>query len=236
VLAELERLVGRFLNLQESLLSVTGDRSEETERAFLTFLNSISDIEATVDELKHSSSEISNLSDLMKNLRKAVSEFRVKNEASSSQPGDEDPDEFEPLEEFGEAGDAGEPISFDSPENARVDTLQPPDLPAFEEPPLNAPGAGQPGNHSATDLRAPLEFPAEVSNDSFLEVPADPSAGSEGPIVEADIEIAELVDLGENPEADGYYDAEGVEISQYYETSAILAKKEEEANPLVNRS
>ncbi len=55
ILGELQRSVGQFLNLQESLLSMSGDDSQETEKAFMTFVNSIAESEATVDELRQSS-------------------------------------------------------------------------------------------------------------------------------------------------------------------------------------
>lgn len=77
LLAELERHVGQFVNLHENLLNVSGDRSVETDRAFLTFLNSISESKATVDELKNSSKELSDLFSLMDGLQVAVSDYRL---------------------------------------------------------------------------------------------------------------------------------------------------------------
>ncbi|REJ77880.1 MAG: methyl-accepting chemotaxis protein [Acidobacteria bacterium] len=77
ILAELGRYVGQFLNLQKNLVSLAGEHSEESDQAFMTFMNSISDSKATVDELKHSSSELANLSVLMNNLQVASAEYRV---------------------------------------------------------------------------------------------------------------------------------------------------------------
>lgn len=77
LLAELERYVGHFLNLQGNLVSIAADRSEESEQAFLKFVNSISESKATIEGLRTSGSDLSNLSNLMRNLQVAVSEYRI---------------------------------------------------------------------------------------------------------------------------------------------------------------
>jgi methyl-accepting chemotaxis protein len=233
VLAELERLVGQFLNLQESLLSVTGDRSEETDKAFLTFLNSISDIEATVDELKHSSSEIANLSDLMKNLRQAVSEFRLGSEENSPRADLNEPEEdLSYSDESGETAPASNTLfdmqpesALNSPPSGQDASAAGPPMPVFTvaEPP--EPAVSKPGESNGYTMNSP--------DDSFLELPGITEAAPEGSAAEERIEVTEVIDLGDNPEADGYYDAEGVEISQYYGTSAT---KDDKPRPLIKSS
>jgi len=94
ILGELERYIAQFLNLQQNLLSVSGDKAEDTDRAFLSFLNSIADGKATVDELKNSSSELSELATLVLNLEVAVQEFRLALPAAPESPhGEDDPDD-----------------------------------------------------------------------------------------------------------------------------------------------
>ncbi len=220
VLAELERLVGQFLNFQESLLSVTGDRSEETDRAFLTFLNSISDIEATVDELKHSSSEIATLSELMKDLRQSVSEYDL----SIEEPVIED-------YEIPTESDPGFPETVDIEDaSAEADFETTPEEPMGDFPssdaatPLDLPTIGDTFTQAEpADLNSPVpapEFILPASNQSFLEVPetATASPGVDSP--ETTLEVTEVVEIGDTPEADGFYDEEGVEISQYYSSAA----------------
>lgn len=118
LLAELERYVGQFVNLHENLIAVSGDRSEEADRAFMTFLNSISESKATVDELKNSSAELHELSGLMENLQSAVSDFRI------SAP---EPETVEEEEVTGETPE--EPAEL--PAAGPVD-LSPPDAIEFE--------------------------------------------------------------------------------------------------------
>lgn len=94
ILAEVERYVGQFINLKENLVSLAGDRSEESEQAFLKVVNSISESKANVGELKDSASELSNLANLMRNLQLAVSDYRLSTapearpEIPSAEPGD----------------------------------------------------------------------------------------------------------------------------------------------------
>ena len=233
LLAELERLVGQFLNLQESLLTVTGDRSEETDRAFLTFLNSISDIEATVDELKHSSSEIANLSDLMKNLRATVSDFRLNNEDTPPRAGEFGPTSERPFTSPADEAETEAESEFDAPEIFSMNPFDASsDTATAEFPAPEAPAAEIQKDYFASPTGT-SEYRMDVTDESFLEIPKTPSDAESTRVPEAEIEVAEVIELGENPEADGYYDAEGVEISQYYGTSST---KEDDATPLVNRS
>lgn len=77
ILAELERYVAQFINLQENLVNVAAERSEESEQAFLKFVNSISESRAKSDDLRRSTAELANLSHVMRNLQVGVSEYRL---------------------------------------------------------------------------------------------------------------------------------------------------------------
>lgn len=131
LLAELERHVGQFVNLHENLLNVSGDRSEETDRAFLTFLNSISESKATVDELKNSSSELSDLFTLMEGLQVAVSDYRLAapepeaemTEQESEPPAEEEAVFLSPPEEQNEPGAEAAP-AFDPLASAQPAVLE----------------------------------------------------------------------------------------------------------------
>lgn len=105
ILGELERSVGRLLNLQESLLSMSGEDSQETEKAFMTFVNSIAESEATVDELRQSSSDLANLSRVLRELQESVASYRIAE--------DEVPVEQTTLEDAGPQ--IPEPVLADAP-------------------------------------------------------------------------------------------------------------------------
>lgn len=77
VLNELERYVGQFLNLQENLIEFSKDKSEETDKAFETFVSSISESENSVSQLKISSEQIKRIYLMMQNLQSHTTEFRV---------------------------------------------------------------------------------------------------------------------------------------------------------------
>lgn len=80
VLGELERYVGKFLNLQENLIAFSKDKSEETDEAFETFVSTISESERTIKDLKTSAAKIKDISSSMKNLQNHTTEFRILSE------------------------------------------------------------------------------------------------------------------------------------------------------------
>jgi methyl-accepting chemotaxis protein len=93
VLGELERYVSHFLNLQENLIALSRDQSEETDEAFETFALSVSETEETVRNMKESADRTQTISRLMKNLQMHTADFRVATnphpDAGSRTPPDE---------------------------------------------------------------------------------------------------------------------------------------------------
>ncbi len=77
VLSEMERYMGHFLNLQESLIAYSKDQSEETDKAFATFVDSIGETEITVSKLRGSGSGTDTLSKAMRDMKLSVGEFRL---------------------------------------------------------------------------------------------------------------------------------------------------------------
>jgi twitching motility protein PilJ len=77
ILSELERNVGTFLNLQDNLIALSRDQSEDTNEAFETFISSISNSENTIKNLKNSSEQIQKIQLMMSNLQMHTSEFKV---------------------------------------------------------------------------------------------------------------------------------------------------------------
>lgn len=76
-LSELERYVGQFLNLQTKLVSFSSEHSEETEKAFQIFIESIGETRKTVNNLKESETGISQLTTSLENLQLLTSDFKL---------------------------------------------------------------------------------------------------------------------------------------------------------------
>lgn len=76
-LSELERYVGKFLNLQTKLVSFSSEHSDETEKAFQIFVESIGETEETVNTLKESETSIARLTASMENLRLLTADFKL---------------------------------------------------------------------------------------------------------------------------------------------------------------
>lgn len=76
-LSELERHIGRYLNLQNQIVVYSREQSAETEKAFQVFVASIAETEAIVKTLKGSEETIIKVTGLMENLQSATADFRV---------------------------------------------------------------------------------------------------------------------------------------------------------------
>ena len=78
-LNELERYVGQFLNLQEKLISYSSQNSDETEKAFLEFVDSIQKTEDSVGNLKQAQKQIEEMSASVENMQFSVADFKISN-------------------------------------------------------------------------------------------------------------------------------------------------------------
>lgn len=76
-IGELEKYVRQFLSLQTKLISYSGEQSAETEKAFQTFLESISETAETVIRLKESETKLSRLSTSMTTLQLLIADFKL---------------------------------------------------------------------------------------------------------------------------------------------------------------
>ena len=76
-LDELERYIGQFLILQNRLAGDSGEQSVETGKAFQVFINSISDTETVVGQLKQSETILSEFVGTITNLQNAVAVFNL---------------------------------------------------------------------------------------------------------------------------------------------------------------
>ena len=90
-LSELERYVGQFLNLQTKLVSFSSENSDETEKAFQIFVESIGETRKTVNNLKESETSITQLTTSMENLQLLTADFKLpqispENTSSSNNP------------------------------------------------------------------------------------------------------------------------------------------------------
>ena len=74
-IGELERYIKQFLNLQEKLISYTNERTEDTEKAFKIFTDSISETEKSVGSLKQSEKLVSEIRASMENMQSSISHF-----------------------------------------------------------------------------------------------------------------------------------------------------------------
>lgn len=77
-LSELEKYIGRFLNLQEKLLAYSNEHSAETDAAFQIFAASMTETENASQKLKESETQIAHIADAMENLFLAVADFKIK--------------------------------------------------------------------------------------------------------------------------------------------------------------
>lgn len=76
-LSELEKYIGRFLNLQTKLVSYSGEQSADTERAFLMFTASVAATESAFFNLKESDGQMAQMADSMERLQFAVADFKI---------------------------------------------------------------------------------------------------------------------------------------------------------------
>jgi twitching motility protein PilJ len=76
-IGELERYLNQFLHLQEKIVGYTRGQTDDTERAFQVFLNSIGESETTVTGLKGSVKQIVKVSEKMALLQESVSHFSL---------------------------------------------------------------------------------------------------------------------------------------------------------------
>lgn len=104
-LSELERYIGQFLNLQTQLIGYSSEQSAETEKAFQTFIDSIFEMEKTVETLKKSEAELAGSAGVLESLQMAVADFKslkTNTDAAEivSEQNDFEPAEFaEPVEQ-----------------------------------------------------------------------------------------------------------------------------------------
>ncbi len=76
-LSELERYVGQFLNLQTKLVSFSSEHSDETERAFQIFVESIGETKKSVNNLKESETSMTQLTTSMEKLQLLTADFKL---------------------------------------------------------------------------------------------------------------------------------------------------------------
>ncbi len=77
ILGELERYVIQFLNLQDNLITLSTDQSDETDRAYETIASFLAKRDDNIKYLKDSADQTKTISQLMKNLQQHTAEFRV---------------------------------------------------------------------------------------------------------------------------------------------------------------
>jgi len=76
-LSEMEKYIGQFLNLQNTLVAYSQEQTSETDKAFQVFVESISEAESAIKNLKDSDANVAQISKTMENLQSAVSDFKV---------------------------------------------------------------------------------------------------------------------------------------------------------------
>ncbi len=84
-LSELEKYVGQFLNLQKKLISYSHENSDETEKAFGEFVDSIEKTEKSLENLKDAEKQIAEISLSTEQMKFAVAEFKVSKPAEEKQ-------------------------------------------------------------------------------------------------------------------------------------------------------
>ncbi len=75
-LSELEKYAGKFLNLQNKIVAISQEKSDETEKAFQTFVKSIDKNETSIKKLKESETKIKTTSNSLENLQFAIEGFK----------------------------------------------------------------------------------------------------------------------------------------------------------------
>ena len=93
-LGELEKYLNQFLNLQNKLVASSQEQSSETEKAFQTFVASISETENTIKNLKSSNTNVAQILKATENLHSAAAEFTNAETSAVGDAGDNDTDEF----------------------------------------------------------------------------------------------------------------------------------------------
>jgi len=76
-LGELEKHISQILNLQDLLTADTSEQSDETEKAFQIFVDSIADAQATIEALKLSEKSVASVTGTLENLLLAVNDFKL---------------------------------------------------------------------------------------------------------------------------------------------------------------
>ncbi|MCW5960939.1 MAG: hypothetical protein KIS76_12315 [Pyrinomonadaceae bacterium] len=93
-LSELEKYVGTILNLQAKIFAISEEKSEETDQAFATFSQSISENENIVEMLRQTETKIKSASNSLQNLQFSVEGFK----SPAKQQITAEMEETEPLE------------------------------------------------------------------------------------------------------------------------------------------
>ncbi|MCO6509432.1 MAG: hypothetical protein J5I65_01445 [Aridibacter famidurans] len=140
ILAELERYVAQFINLQGNLVALAGDRSEESEQAFLKFANSISEGRAKTDDLRGFTAELGNLAQVLNNIQVGVSEYRVTASApESGARGDSEHDAFSLFADDRDPGASASAMSGTGVQNEQASSESSPErtwaVPNFDDEP-----------------------------------------------------------------------------------------------------
>lgn len=114
-LGELERYIGQFMNLQSKLAENSNQQTAETEQALQVFTASLSESARVIGNLRETGTGISDLSNLMENLKSSIADFRVpQTGAAEAETVIEEPaaeyadlaEPAEPVEQFQTLGDA----------------------------------------------------------------------------------------------------------------------------------
>ena len=85
-LSELEKYIGRFMNLQKKLAVYSSEKSAETLQAFELFIASIAETEKEISDLRESEKQVEIISTSMKHLSQTTAAFKVSPLADEKQP------------------------------------------------------------------------------------------------------------------------------------------------------
>jgi twitching motility protein PilJ len=99
-ISELERYIGQFLHLQEKIAAYTLSHTEDTEKAFETFMKSVSETENSVKTLKESNKQMDRIKEKMSDLQDSVSHFSLTPLQESQNQFQPISQPLEPLENF----------------------------------------------------------------------------------------------------------------------------------------
>ncbi|MDH3492255.1 MAG: methyl-accepting chemotaxis protein [Acidobacteriota bacterium] len=213
VLNEMERYVAQFLNLQESLIAYSKGQSEETDAAFATFADSITETETTVETLRRSNTDLAELAQVMRGLKSEISDFRLPDEswigAMANPEEDFAPDEYsgegseeERYEEF-----ANEEFDTEAFNAAKMDTAE------FQAM------SGIPDEESADDQMASDETLDEKDTFEMDDTPNLQDGSDEGDALEMD----DSVDLDEAANSDDPSDEMSLELeSDEFDSGELL--------------